>query len=163
MTGAFIFGVLFVVVALQPKFWELVGWPPEKDESGEARVGRRIIRLILMLAGSALVAFNFPGIPENLPYPGWFFFGAALLYFGYDRRWSDLPPFKRLLEEDYKDTGVVLAWMRILAIIIGSVGIGFGLGAGCPTPPPAEPAAVVEEAPAAAESVSETELTDKTG
>lgn len=150
MTGAFIIGLIMMVVALSPKFWELIHWapkPPEDNESGDSIVPRRAIRLVLMLIGSMAVAFNFPGIPETLGYPGWFFFGIITLYVGLGKRWTDLWPFNTEDMREDRDTQAVIAWIRVLALVIGAAAVGIGMQA------PDEPKAFVE--PTAIEQVVE--------
>lgn len=156
MTGLFIFGLLCLVVGINPKFWDLVGWPPRDNESGESIGGRRFIRLVMVLIGALLVSFNFPGLPENLAYPGWFFFGVVALYIGLSKRWTDVYPFSM---EDFKDddgTQEVIAWVRVIALVLGAFSVGVGMQTPDEPKAPVKPVAVEQPAPApAAEPVSE--------
>lgn len=142
MTGAFIFGAILFTVGLSPKFWELISWAPGTGDEGGGSEWRRVIRLALMLFGSILIAFNFPGIPENLGYPGWFFFGIITLYVGLGNRWTDLWPLGHENMREDGDTQAVIAWIRVLALVIGAAAVGIGLQAPGEPKAPVEPVAV---------------------
>lgn len=166
MTSLFILGLMLLVIGINPKFWELIGWAPKDEESGESIGGRRFIRLILIAIGAIMVSFNFPGVPENLSYPGWFFFGVVAMYVWLGKRWTDVYPFSMEDFKDDDDVQVVLAWVRIIAMILAALGIGVGMQAPdepCSTTTTTTTVTVEQDAPAAEPVPTEAISSDSSG
>lgn len=130
---AFMLGIALLWIGLGTRFWELVGWAPEKDELQGRTTIRSWTKLFASLVGLILFVYAFPGItPVGLSAPGWFAAGVVLLVPGLlDFPWKQ-EMFKSLMDYDVDYTfGYTV--VRTVAVILAVLCIGIGVGDGDPT------------------------------